>query len=1071
MANYSWPLGDKFNAEYMDTDNFLKNCRKETRNGYYNTVEWRCQPGYLPFNYITNYYPISGVGQEITAGGVFTESGIIINPAFQNFIFPDEYVSVFNSSRRMTSTNEGVRLTKLYYRINDGKWMELSSNLKKVSFDLSSNNDKVEIKATYQVWTMGNPHSPIPFMWLGNEYGIYNNNNSFTDAVPVNPGRKYSGMMNYCNGKDYNADWKLHSVGWFAPGSTMLESNWAYQNAMNFRDETASKLNVYLNTWSNSDNCQRFDDNYMNKPPGFFNYIYQYGWKYNYPEYNTKDTITEWWESPYKTRKGMWWVYEKTFTDTYVASGIKQQQVNAPVKDVTLKVVQDDRTTKFDKGSKWLNGTNGKLLIEFSGPSLAFVDVYAVQKISLKEEMTIKLISGEAITGGITNTIDIKFNKYPQLYRSKDIAYYIEIFTVSGGYPKYEYRTDDKTYTALIANGTHYYNDEPPWISNVEIQKVKTYGNLPDPLPVEYRNLDKEVIEKLINKKELYYLTWDAPKDPDGDNVQYSFLIDEGNYENINFSTAEDYNLTYGRESSWVLRSRRSLEEGETENVTLINAEKATIKMTDSTSALYTLPVSRLKRDSNGNFIDPLNIWIVPHDGRTNDYYYGTRINLLHTGYDPISLDIIEGSSNDKISIRLTHNDFINATVDVKVYAFMSNKQDDNSSGKYLGIIYDGPLDPGYTTKTFSLYDKINGEQKFKRGHYIKFAVSCEDLNQDFNPYAEDAWNSAVGYHKFNILPTASTPFLCEKNDTVFDDSIARISWNKSVDNDTDSTVNYYIYISSINKPELNTKSASFWINNEDDTNRESRKYYKVVNAGTSSPTVDLPYKLDLSEFKKGDVVKIWITTKDKNNSTKYLTGGSLMIGASDTKINAPQVKLYDVKAYNLLGKEDNDGESGSVRVCQTNPSGEGATVILHAMCRKISGPNAGDTKIFENVATWNLKSGEWSPYTKIIYKTAFGEEWSNSYVKYYAVTITNSGLSSFDLSYMNTNMYNKWSDQTHVYNEQPAPYIIRDTDKTNLHSNIHISWNYLIDENFRDLDDVILVEGTYDSSTPKIFR
>lgn len=1074
MSQYSWPLGDNHNSVYMDTNNFLKNCRNITDNQFYHTVRWDCKPGYVPFNYVTNYYPISGASQEITASGAFTESGVVLNPSFCNFKFPDNYINSLNSSRRLTSTGEGVRLTKLYYRINDGKWMELSPNLKSVSFDLSNNDDKVEIKATYQVWTMGNPHSPIPFVWLGDTDGMYNDgNNSFTDAVPVNPGRKYSGMINHCNGKDYNADWQLQGVSWYGPESTMLESNWTYQNAINFKSECYNKLGTSLNTWSNSDNCQMFDDNYMDKAPGFFEYIYSYGWKFNYPGFNTNDKTNGWWRSLYKSRKSMWWVYEKTFTDTYVASGIKQQQATVAVKNPTLKVVQDDQEAVFNKGSKWLNGTSGKLLINFSGPSIAFVDIYAVQKV-YNEEIVTKIKSGEAITSEVTNVIEVVFSDYPQLYRSKNISYYMEIFTISNGYVNYEYRPTDTTYIATSANGTHYYNDEPSWVSNVKIKKIQTRSQLPNPLPPAYAGLNSNEIDQILSREELYQITWDTPKDPDGHPVSCSFLIDEGDFDNINLSSSDDYNLTDGIQDQWTLRIRRGADGNSNETTTLLNTRQAMIAMTDSNLALYTLPADRLVKDSEGKFINPLNMWIVPHDGRTNDYYYGTRVNLLHTGYNPITLTAVKGSVNDTVTLKILHNDYINTTVNVKIYAFMSTYPYDDSTGKYLGILYDGPIEPGYTTKTFNLYQLKDEGLGFKRGHYIKYAVACKDLNQTFSPYSQEAWGLATGYHLFDSLPSASTPFLCEKDSTVFADGIINIAWNQSID-EGDAAVNYHIYVASINKPHMNTNSEGFWVNGDTDKNYEIRRYYKTFNAGTSLPTKDMPYKLSLPEFKLGDHVQMWIVAKNDRGSSRYLTGYTLNIDNTGVKLNKPEVKVSNAIAYNLLEKEQTDGESGNVKVYQSNTLGEDATVYLYAICKKIDGPNAGEMKLFtpENtknyLPTWDLKSGQWSPITRIFFEKAFTEEWKNSYVRYFAVAVTTSGASSYDEKDITVDAYDRWYGE-HVYNEHPMPSIIRSDEQTNLHNNIYISWDYLIDVDFRDINGIKIIEGAYDPTAPKVF-
>ena len=148
MSHYLWPLGSNYNNEYMDTDDFLKNCREVKKKAGYHNVKWRVQPGFVPFNYVTNYYPINGCTQEITASGIFSEEGIALNDFFSGYIFPDEYLGVHGPARKLTFGGEGVRLTKLYYRINDGKWMELSPGLKWIEFDLSKNGDKVENPST-----------------------------------------------------------------------------------------------------------------------------------------------------------------------------------------------------------------------------------------------------------------------------------------------------------------------------------------------------------------------------------------------------------------------------------------------------------------------------------------------------------------------------------------------------------------------------------------------------------------------------------------------------------------------------------------------------------------------------------------------------------------------------------------------------------------------------------------------------------------------------------------------------------------------------------------------------------
>lgn len=1076
MSYYLWPLGSNYNNEYMDTDDFLKNCRTVDKNSYYHTVKWRCQPGFLPFNYVANYYPLSGKTEQIDASGIFSEEGIALNPFFRGYYFPDEYVRVHSEARKLAHAGEGIRLTKLYYRINDSKWIELSPDLKYVSFDLTNNGDKVDIKATYQVWTMGNPHSPIPFMWLGDEVGVYNDGkNKFSDAVPVNPGRKHSGIINYHKGKDYNADWQLQSVSWYAPGSTMLESNWAYQNAIYFREETHKKQNIYLNTWHDMFECQKFNEQYMDKALGYYSYPYQYGWNYNYSSYNTNDTTSGWWKSPYKTRKGVWWIYEKTFTDSYVASGIKDMPVHVPVSDVSLKILPMEKNWTR---TKWLDGTKGKLTITFDGPNLAFADIYAKQLVYDTEIETL-IKANYPITKDIVNTIEIDFIDYPQLYRSKDIAYYIKIYTIDGAIKKYEYEPFDTSYAALIKDGVHYYNDEPSWISNIKITQITDKNQIFDPVPVWNTQY-----EEWLQNNELYQISWDTPKDPDGDIVEYMFLQDNCDLRDISFIVLDEYTTEYNRKDNWILRCKQN-GINEPENIVVQNNYPKRYGYSPYNHALYHLSNDYFKKDSSGKYINPVKMWIVPYDGNNNNYYYGTKVDLLNIEDAPLVLEVLDNNNkiNDCGEIKIHYNNNIKTSVKIKVHAFMSDKLYDKSSGSYLGLVYEGYINLGDTNITVSLYDKINNEVKFQRGHYIKYAIQCDELNQRFDPYSSNAWKLATGYHIYNRLPVSVTPFMCEDKNEALKNGVASIAWNKSLDDDNDYLY-YILYIAITNRPELNTNIKTFWINEDKDANMKRKKFYKSINVGTTLPTKDFPYKLNLTDFRETDELEIWITVKDGKNSSRYLTGESLFINNSDECICTTQVVVSNAYAIDLLGKEAIDGESGFVQVCQVNSNGEQGTVKLHAICKKINGPQAGETKVFTNIATWNLNCGEWSPNTRIKFKAAFGEEWSNSEVKYYAVLTTNSGMSSYDPTVrryrtfalardanLNSNNYEEWSGY-HIYNEQPAPYIIRfNKYKSNMHKNIYIDWGYnMIYEDFKDLEGFELIDGGYDPVVPKVF-
>lgn len=1081
MSRYLWPLGSNYNNEYMDTDDFLKNCRTVDKQGNYVNVKWRVQPGFVPFNYITNHYPLEGQSEQIEASGIYSEEGLALDPFFRGYYFSDEYMSVHAESRKRVFGGEGVRLTKLYYRINDSKWMELSPGLKFIDFNLTNNGDKIDIQATYQVWTMGNPHSPIPFMWLGDEGGVYNDGkNKFTDSVPINPGRKYSGMINYHKGKDYNASWKLKNVSWYAPGSTMLESNWAYQNSIFFKNEIYKKHGKYLDTWSEELNCQKFNEEFMDAPPGYWTFSWSSGWNYNYSRYNTYDTTSKWWKSPYKTRKGIWWVYEKTYTDSFVASDLYSYARKESVKDVSFKVLPMDRNWTR---TKWLNGTKGQIVINFKGPYEAFVDIYAKQLVYSTEVETL-LKSKVRITNYGDNKIDIRFTDYPELYRSKDIVYYIKIYSSDVNNKKCEYELSDISYLSLLKYGSHYYNDEPPWISNVQIKRIDSIDDMPKNFDKEidydyYWSENESINKEWIKNKELYQITWDIPKDPDNDTVDYTYITDKGNLSDIIFSPSENYTVEYGRQNDWTLRYRRGQEENSNENATLQEVQETNVRYDSQKEklyskgnfALYRIPSRRFIKDNKGNFIDPLNLWIIPHDGNNNNYYYGTRVNLLHVDKTPIVLEVLDNKNelNDAGKLKLFHGDYINATVDIKIHLFMSDKPHDKSTGKYLGTVYEGKLEPGYTTKTINVYSKISSNKRIKRGYYIKYAIECKNLDQDFDPYASDAWNLAEGYHLFNCLPTPVTPFICENRINLFEDKKAAIAWNESIDNDNEP-VSYILYIAAVNKPEMNKYTDQFWINGDQDENYEKRKFCKKVDVGTTLPSKDFPYQLDLSEFEENDGIKIWITARDNTSSIRFLTGNTLDISNLSVRLYPPQIITTDARAIGLLGEDMIDGDSGYVKVCQVNNEAELATVTLHAICKKMSGPEKGDMKLFENIATWNLNSGEWSPDTKINFRVAFGKEWSNSEVRYFAVSTTVSGLSSYDSDEITTNAYDMWIDG-HVYNEEPNVSIIRrNKQKSNLHKNAYIDWSYMIDERFTDKNSITIVDGAYNPVVPKLF-
>ena len=146
--------------------------------------------------------------------------------------------------------------------------------------------------------------------------------------------------------------------------------------------------------------------------------------------------------------------------------------------------------------------------------------------------------------------------------------------------------------------------------------------------------------------------------------VDYAFLQDKGNLNDITFSLAEEYTVEYGRENDWTLRYRRGVQEGSNENVVIQDKKPERFGYSTKGAALYHLPPSRFIKDDKGNFIDPIN-----NDFNNTDSSETNHISLSGERMDnPIRI-----TRMDQMDETTAYMELIRENIDYDI--MMSNKK------------------------------------------------------------------------------------------------------------------------------------------------------------------------------------------------------------------------------------------------------------------------------------------------------------------------------------------------------------------------------------------------------------
>ena len=967
------------NKEMIST--FLANSRSSNLSGdkRSRTITWDCTPGKVFYNYVIpggstqrkGYYNHEGIYRR-QSDGTYKKAGIRYN------LF------------------EGIKCTKIQYRKNGGTWSTISdskgissTNLKR-TFTSTKNGDVFEIKATYQVWTMGSPFRNVPFMWFGTKTGLYNNGaNRFSQSAPANPGRGWSGMNNYeknnNGGTDKNSSWKIVNYSWYQPNSTSINTNWSYLHAKNYYAGTnleSGGKKTTSNGWLSTYSCEKW----LSGMP----YGTNMGWTGNVSGI-----------APQNTRKSSWWTFEKTFTDSFTVSGVVEKPDPLSNPTVSLTVI-NNLTTKDSNGK--LNGIAGNVQITYrqSNNVDGRYKIYAYQQIDDKQVST--LVATGSIGNNRTQTINIDFTKFDSLKRSKNIAYYAIAETQDS-----EYNTvrngksaNSTMWTELIKSGTHYYNDEPLYSSNF------------------YADKDDTSIK----------LNWNVCSDSDGHAVSYRIYI------------CRDISK-YSTNKTTTIRIKNNSNAGYTTK---------TVPFHDSyntTSTSYTIDTSMYEVG------ETLNIYMVPHDDYYNDYYYGNSLNETAGPNAEVFLTVIDNMTvknadskldgdRGTLTYKYTHRENLNADIDI--YMYMSDGTLDKSTGSYFKKLRTDTNVSSGTSKTIT----VNfGIEEVKRGRYIKYFAIAKDTAGEYSsrPYAynnSSMWVAAKGYHYYNSVPTAVSPFITEVIDSnMYDDNIVEIAWASSTDKEK-HTIYYKLYIQA----EGNTPySETFYVNRID--NPQTLKYTKCIDLGSSTlPTAYNPYELDVSDYI-GKKVCIWIKTYDKYNASRYLIGNVLDLGNPGTAPDVPEIEVEYAYAKDLYGEDKVDSENGYISISYSHPAGRNGGLYLHAICKK---PD-GTMEAFKNIAYFDsMSSGGWTPKTKLNFPLIFtdtpGEpsnEWRTSEIRYYATAVTDEGEWSVpeginwepDIS-----MWDSWKG-VHKFNEEPGDVVAKiNHDKCNLHDNIFVEWN-----------------------------
>ena len=436
--------------EYSDGTNFLKKhmfSKTLSSDSRKMTIKWNCWAQAVPYSYSysgkkrTGYY----------SGGTASEPG---------GIYKDE-----DNGKRTVRQNifEGVRTVSIQYRKNKGKWQTIKPDTydsHQLTFNSTKNGEVYDIKVTYALCTMGFPHRWYPFMWFGNQsqkpakYKITSSSSKwFTDAKPYFPGDYYPCVPNA---------WKPNAPYSYTWGEPRTGAIWSKRHG---------KANPKTSPWKENYSCE-----------------------YNATIKKTAEWTSEKGNVPQLTRKSSYFVYHRTFEDSYTTSGIIERPL--PIKDPEKPVVTCIPA----------HGESGIVKVKYnhSGGEDGIIELYSVQK---GNNSITKKVGESDVIDGSTIQFDVDFIKQGFI-RSKEIRYYAIAKVYDAEYKTYRSSCScDKSF-ANCASG-HYFNDEPPAVNPTVVDSNDTTRTA--------------------------RITFPAVKDPDNDSVSYiAYIKSQNSEENIN---------------------------------------------------------------------------------------------------------------------------------------------------------------------------------------------------------------------------------------------------------------------------------------------------------------------------------------------------------------------------------------------------------------------------------------------------------------------------------------------------------------------------------------------------------
>lgn len=478
---------------YDDGTNFLKKhmfSKSLSSDGTKMTIKWNCWPQAVPYSYSysgkkkTGYY--SG-GTASSPGGIYRSDDL-------------------NKKVTRKGIFEGVKTVSIKYRKNGGTWTTIepdSYDSHIIKLSSKKNGDKFEIKVTYALCTMGFPHRWYPFMWFGNQDQVpkkYKKTKSgsskyFTDAKPYFPGTSYP-----CVPKAWKPD-SPYSYTWTEPES---KKNWS---------KIYGQEEQEYSTWVSKYSC----------------------------EYNTNHLKTESWTSeagnvPQLTRKSSYFIYHRTFTDSFTTSGILERPL--PIVEPNKPIVECIPS----------HGESGIVKVSYSHSSGedGIIELYALQNISGSSKKKVGEVN--ALDG---STVQFNVNFISQGFiRSKEIRYLAIAKVYDQEYKTYRTATSCKENYFQMAKG-HYFNEEPPAVNPSLVDSLDTTKTAritfsgvtdPDKDSVSYTTyIQSQYDENNTNEKQFFGGIVNGEKGVDGIH-KYVLEMDQvnTNYVDIDMTPYED---------------------------------------------------------------------------------------------------------------------------------------------------------------------------------------------------------------------------------------------------------------------------------------------------------------------------------------------------------------------------------------------------------------------------------------------------------------------------------------------------------------------------------------------------